>query len=184
MKSRWIAAVAAAGAIALLTVPMLLSGDGRTTTASVTTAEVPPNATCKGEGLANFDFTLKDPSGGTLRLADYKGKVLLLNFWGTWCGPCRREIPALIQVQEAYRDKGFIIVGVAFEDTAEAVRAYSAEMKINYPLAMAQDDFDNAYGPVYGLPLSMFVARDGSICKKHFGELTKERVEHEIKSLL
>ena len=182
MKSRWIAAAAAACALALLTVPMLLSGSG--SPASVTTADVPENATCKGEGMANLDFTLKDPDGGSVRMADYKGKVLLLNFWGTWCPPCRKEIPALIELQTTYRDKGFVILGVAFEDTAEAVRAYSSEMKINYPLAMAQGDFEDAYGPVYGLPLSLFVARDGSICKKHFGELTKEQAEHEIKSLL
>jgi thiol-disulfide isomerase/thioredoxin len=180
MKSRWIAAAAAACAIALLTVPMLLSG----TSSNVSTSPVPEGAACKGEGLANFDFTLKDPSGATVKLADYKGKVVMLNFWGTWCPPCRKEIPALIAVQDEYREKGFVILGVAFEDTADAVKAYAADMRINYPLAMAQDDFEDAYGPVYGLPLSMFVARDGSICKRHFGELTKERVEQEIKSLL
>jgi thiol-disulfide isomerase/thioredoxin len=134
--------------------------------------------------MANFDFTLKDPNGGTVRMADYKGKVVMLNFWGTWCPPCRSEIPDLIEVQNTYRDKGFVILGVAFEDTAEAVSAYAAEMKINYPLAMAQNDFEDAYGPVYGLPISLFVARDGSICKKQLGQVTKERVEQEIKSLL
>lgn len=183
MKSRWIAAGAAACALALLTVPMLMSGGG-TGAASVSEAVVPDNAVCKGEGVANFDFTLKDPSGGTVRMSDYKGKVVLLNFWGTWCPPCRREIPDLIEMQAAYADKGFVILGVAFEDTAEAVKSYAEEMKINYPLAMAQDDFEDAYGPVYGLPISLFIARDGSICKKHMGQVTKERVEHEIKSLL
>lgn len=182
MKSRWIAAAAAACALALLTVPMLMSSG--TGVASVSDAVVPGDAACKGQGLANYDFTLKDPAGADLRLADYKGKVVLLNFWGTWCGPCRREVPALIEVQEAYRDKGVVILGVAFEDTAEAVRGYAAEMKINYPLAMAQNDFEDAYGPVYGLPLSIFVARDGSICKRHIGELTKEQAEQGIKALL
>ena len=181
MKSRWIAAGAAACALALLTVPMLMS-DG-TGAASVSEAVVPEGASCKA-GMANYDFTLKDPSGADVRLADYKGKVLLLNFWGTWCGPCRNEIPAFIELQEAYREKGLVILGVAFEDTEEAVRAYASEMKINYPLAMAQNDFEDAYGPVYGLPLSLFIARDGSICKKHIGEITKEAAEHEIKALL
>ena len=182
MKSRWIAAGAAASALALLTVPMLMSrGTGAT---SVNETVMPDDAVCKGEGVANFDFTLKDPSGGTIRMADYKGKVVLLNFWGTWCPPCRREIPDLMDVQAAHADRGFVVLGVAFEDTAEAVKSYAAEMKINYPLAMAQPDFEDAYGPVYGLPISLFIARDGSICRKHFGQVTKERVEQEIKSLL
>ena len=182
MKRRWIVAAASACALALLTFPMLLSSGGGA--ASVSDAVVPEGAACKGEGAANFDFTLKDPAGASVKLADYKGKVVLLNFWGTWCPPCRKEIPDLIAAQEQYRDKGFVILGVAFEDTAEAVRSYASEMKINYPLAMAQEDFENAYGPVYGLPLSYFVARDGSICRKHFGELTKERLEQVIKPLL
>lgn len=181
MKSRWIAAGAAACALALLTVPMLMSGGTGATSVSETV--VPEGAACKA-GMANYDFTLKDPNGAAVRMADYKGKVLLLNFWGTWCGPCRNEIPAFIELQEAYRDEGLVILGVAFEDTEEAVRGYAAEMKINYPLAMAQNDFEDAYGPVYGLPLSLFVARDGSICKKHIGEITKEAAEKEIKALL
>ncbi len=181
MTNRWIAASAAACALGLLTFPMLMSNG--TGAARVSEAIIPEGAACDG-GMANFDFTLKDPSGGTVRMADFKGKVVMLNFWGTWCPPCRKEIPALMEVQTAYRDQGFVVLGVAFEDTAEAVRAYAAEMAINYPLAMAQDDFEDAYGPVYGLPLSLFVARDGSICKKHIGEVSKEQVEREIKPLL
>jgi thiol-disulfide isomerase/thioredoxin len=183
MKSRWIAAAAAACALALLTVPILMSR-GTGSAPNVADAVVPEGAACKGSGMANYDFTLKDPDGADVRLADYKGKVLLLNFWGTWCGPCRREIPALIEVQDAYREKGVVILGVAVEDTAGAVKTYAAEMKINYPLAMAQYDFEDAYGPVYGLPLSLFIARDGSICKRHIGEITKESAEREIKALL
>ena len=170
------AAAAAGCALALLTVPMLMSG--RSGVENVSNAVLPENAVCK-EGLANFDFTLKDPDGAPVRMADHKGKVVMLNFWGTWCPPCRREIPDLIAVQDEYRDKGFVILGVAFEDTAEAVKDYAAEMKINYPLAMAENAFEDAYGPVYGLPISLFIARDGSICKKHLGEVSKEGVWRE-----
>lgn len=183
MKSRWIAALAAACGLALLTVPMLMSG--RTSgVENVASAELPEGATCKGEGAANLNFTLKAPDGGQVKLADYKGKVVLLNFWGTWCPPCRMEIPGFIELQDVYRDKGLVIVGIAVEDTPEAVRAYAAESKINYPLAMVQDDVDVAYGPMYGLPVSFIIARDGSICRKHLGELPKERAEQEIKALL
>ena len=181
MNKRWIIAATAALALALLTFPMLTGGGGAL---SVANTPAPEGATCKGEGVANLDLTLKDPSGGTVKMADYKGKVVLLNFWGTWCPPCRVEIPGFIEVQNAYRDKGFEIVGVAVEDTADAVKSFAAEMKINYALAMSQEDVENAYGPIYGLPLSFFIARDGSICRKHFGELTKERLEQELKRLL
>jgi cytochrome c biogenesis protein CcmG/thiol:disulfide interchange protein DsbE len=162
----------------------MLLQQGSGVVANVADVAPPENATCSGEGAANYDFTLHGPDGETVRLADHKGKVVLLNFWGTWCPPCRVEVPAFVDVQEAYRDRGFVIIGVAVEDTAEAVKAFASEMKINYPIAMSQENFENAYGPIYGLPLSYFIARDGSICRKHFGELTKERVEQEIASLL
>jgi peroxiredoxin len=182
--SKWALAAVAALALALLTFPMLTSNAGRSGVTHVADAEMPENAVCSGEGAANYDFTLQGPSGETVTLADYRGQVVLLNFWGTWCPPCRVEVPAFVEVQEAYRDRGFVIIGVAVEDTVEAVRSFASEMKVNYPLAMTQDDIEHAYGPIYGLPLSYFIARDGSICRKHFGELTRERVEQEIAPLL
>lgn len=178
---KWALAAVSALALALLTFPVLMSDSGVTHVADI---GLPDNATCTGEGAANFDFTLKGPDGGTVNFADYKGQVVLLNFWGTWCPPCRVEVPAFVELQEAYRDRGFVIVGVAVEDTAEAVRTFAAEMGVNYPMAMTQDDIEHAYGPIYGLPLSFVIARDGSICRRHFGELTKERVEKEIAPLL
>jgi len=183
MKSRWIVALAAAGAVAVLTVPMLLRGASR---------GMPPGGemlvaahpSCEAEGTAKLDFILQDHAGAAVKLADYKGKVVLLNFWGTWCGPCKLEIPAFIELQDQYRDKGFAIVGVAVEDTPDGVRAYASEAKINYRLAMTQDDIEDAYGPIYGLPISFLITRDGSICMKHIGPVTKEQAEREIKSLL
>lgn len=181
---KWAIAALSALALALLTFPMLSSMTGSGIVTNVADVPEPENAACSGEGAANFDFTLKGPGGETVHLADYEGKVVLLNFWGTWCPPCRVEVPAFVELQEAYRDRGFVIVGVAVEDTAEAVRAFASEMRVNYPIAMSTEHLENAYGPIYGLPLSYFIARDGSICRKHFGELTKERVEQEIAPLL
>jgi len=178
MTSRWIIAVACACSVGLITVPLFVAGTG---------AKLEPassSAVCKADSAANFKFTLKDPNGGSLKLADYKGKVILLNFWGTWCAPCRMEMPALIALQQDYRAKGLVILGIAVEDTPEAVKAYAAEAKINYPLAMSQEDFEDAYGPMVGLPMSFFIARDGSICKKHLGPITKADAENEIKSLM
>jgi thiol-disulfide isomerase/thioredoxin len=174
-------AIAAAGAVALLTVPMLVNA----TRSSAGPKLMPAHgAACEAEGMANLDFTLKDHNGAVVKLADYKGKVVLLNFWGSWCGPCKMEIPGFIELQEQYRAKGFVIVGVAVEDTPEAVKAYASEAKINYPLAMVQDDVEDTYGPIYGLPMSFLIARDGSICRKHLGPISKEAAEQEIKSLL
>jgi thiol-disulfide isomerase/thioredoxin len=146
--------------------------------------EAPAGAMCKTEGTAKLGFTVKDMNGAPVKLSDYSGKVLLVNFWGTWCGPCRLEIPGFIELQAQYKDKGLVILGVAVEDTPEDVRAYAAETKMNYPLVMNQDDVEEAYGPIPGLPMSYFVARDGSICKRHFGPLSKEDAEKEIKGLL
>ena len=175
-------AVAAAGALALLTVPLLLSRSA--SIGADTRMASSAGGTCKAESAANFNFVLKDMNGAPLKLADYKGKVVLLNFWGTWCGPCQLEIPEFIQLQAEYQSKGFVILGLAVEDTPEDVRAYAAKAKMNYPLAMIQDDIENAYGPIVGLPMSYFIARDGSICRKHFGPITKEAAEKEIKALL
>ena len=173
-------AVAAAGAVALLAVPMLLGSRSR----SMEPLPPPAGSTCKAESAAKLAFTVKDMNGASVTLADYKDKVILMNFWGTWCGPCRLEIPGFIELQAAYRDKGFVILGVAVEDTPEAVRAYAAEVRINYPLVMNQEDLEEAYGPIFGLPMSYVIARDGSICTKHFGPITKDDAEKEIKALL
>ena len=94
------------------------------------------------------------------------------------------EIPGFIELQAQYRDRGFVIVGLAVEDTPEAVKAYVSEAGINYPVAMVQDDVEDTYGPIYGLPMSFLIARDGSICQKHLGPISKEAAEQEIKALM
>ncbi len=181
MSSRWIMAIAATGAVALLTVPMLIKATAPDASPKLASAH---GATCQADGMAKLDFKLKDPSGGTLKLADYQGKVLLLNFWGTWCGPCKMEIPGFIELQEQYRDRGFVIVGLAVEDTPEAVKAYASEANINYPVAMVQDDVEDTYGPILGVPMSFLIARDGSICRKYLGPISKDAAEREIKALM
>ena len=192
-KARMIAVAVTAVALLAIAIPFVwephLDAEPTATAGADATPadaqESPATAACMANAKpANFDFTLKDVDGNQVSLASYKGKVVLLNFWGTWCPPCRMEIPGFIELQDTYRDKGLVIVGVAVEDTPEAVRAYAGEVKINYPLAMVQDDIDAAYGPMYGLPVSFIIARDGSICRKHLGELSKERAEQEIKALL
>jgi peroxiredoxin len=179
MKSRWIAAVAAACAVALLTVPWMLRGSGREKVAGP-----PADAKEKVKEPANLDLTLKDMNGASVRLADYKGKVILLNVWATWCGPCQTEIPELVESYETYKDKGVVILGVSLDDTAEMLRAYAPKKKITYPMLLMQDDVDQAYGPFFGVPVTIFIGRDGIISRKHLGPVSKEQVDREIKALL
>ena len=184
MRSRWIMTAAAAGAVALLTVPTLLTRQR----AAVGAAVMPPpkGSTCKAESAANLNLTVKDTHGGPVKLADYKGKVILLNFWATWCGPCKLEIPDLIDAYNQYRDRGFVVLGVLTEDepSPKELSAFTRQYKMNYPLVMMQEDLETAYGPIFGLPTTFVIARDGSICHKHMGPITKEVMEQEIKALL
>jgi peroxiredoxin len=179
MKSRWIIAAAAAAALGLLTLPVFLSS--RTKPAGQLVAS---HASCRAEGQADLDFTLQDMNGASVRLADYKGKVILLNFWATWCGPCKLEIPEFVHTYAANKDKGFVILGVSIDDTPEQLRAFATEYKMNYPSLLLVDKLEEAYGPLYGVPISVFIGRDGSICRKHMGPLTKEQLEQELEALL
>jgi thiol-disulfide isomerase/thioredoxin len=178
MKSRWIAAVAAACAVALLTVPWLL----REKPEKVNVAAAGDTAHVKEP--ANLGLVLKDMNGGSVRLADYKGKVILLNIWATWCGPCQTEIPELVASYEEYKDRGVVVLGVSLDDTPEMLRAYAPTKKITYPMLLMQDDVDQAYGPFFGVPVTIFIGRDGIISRKHLGPVSKEQVDQEIKALL
>jgi peroxiredoxin len=135
---------------------------------------------------ANLNFTLKDMNGQDVTLSDLKGQVVLLNFWATWCGPCRIEIPSFVELQEKYLKQGFRVIGVSVDDPAEALPPFAKRFKINYPLLVGQEreDIQNAYGPIIGVPMTFIIGRDGRICIKHIGPASKEQFESEIKSLL
>ena len=179
MKSRWIAAAAAACALGLLVVPWMLHKPAR-----ASNGEVKPVAAHTPEGVANLDLTLNDMNGNPVKLADYKGKIVLLNVWATWCGPCQAEIPELIEAYNKYEDRGVIVVGVSLDDSAETLRAYAPKKQMNYPILLMQDAFDDAYGPIFGVPVTFFIGRDGKISRKHFGPVSKEDLDREITALL
>ncbi len=135
------------------------------------TPDVSRGPTCAtGAAQANLDFTLQDLHGTDVRLSEFKGRVLFLNFWATWCGPCRVEIPALIDLQRRHGPDGLTVVGVVVRDDFAHARPYAENAGINYPVLDGTDraDIERVYQlPV--LPSSFVVARDGSICSTHWG---------------
>src|SRR5579871_3106859 len=121
---------------------------------------------------ANLNFTLKDINGKSVKLSDYKGKVILMNFWATWCGPCKTEIPGFIELRSKYQAQGFEVLGVLLLDKFSNAPAYVKQMKMDYPILNGdeqQDAIDNAYGPLFGLPMSFIIGRDGRLCQTHIG---------------
>ena len=135
---------------------------------------------------ANLNFTVKDLDGKDVSLTSYKGKVILLNFWATWCGPCKAEIPGFVELQEQYGKDGLIVLGYSVDDDAPKARAFAAEYKMNYPvlLGLGREDIQDAYGPIWGIPASFIIGKDGRVCKKHLGIAPKAVFEKEIKALL
>ena len=133
-----------------------------------------------------LDFTLKDADGKPVKLADFKGKVILLDFWATWCVPCRAEIPALVALQAKYGKQGLQVVGVSIDDPVEKMKPFVAKYKMNYPAltALNNDAVLDAYGPMVVVPWTVIVKRDSNACVKHIGPVTKEAFEREIKALL
>lgn len=135
---------------------------------------------------ANMDFKIKDLDGKDVQLSSYKGKVVLLNFWATWCGPCKAEIPGFVELQNQYGKDGLVVVGYSVDDDAPKARAFMNEYKVNYPvlLGLGREDVQDAYGPIWGIPASFIIGRDGRVCKKHLGIAPKAVFEKEIKALL
>ena len=136
---------------------------------------------------ATTDFALRDLAGKTHSLADWRGKLVLINFWATWCPPCRHEIPIFIAMQKRYADRGLQIVGISIDDPA-AVASYWQEMSINYPLLLADEttyQLMAAYGNrTGGLPFSVLVRPDGAIDSIKLGAYSEETLEASIKALL
>lgn len=132
------------------------------------------------------DFALPDyKSGDTIRLSQYRGKVVLLNFWATWCPPCRREIPDFIEVQRALRPQGFEIIGLSLDEGgAQDVAPFARQVGINYAVALGNQDVATLYGGIRGIPTSFLIDREGSIARTFPGMVDRQTLEQSIKALL
>ena len=129
-------------------------------------------------------FSLTDVTGKKLNLADYKGKVVLLDFWATWCGPCRIEIPGFVEMQERYRSAGFAVIGISMDDGPAAVPQFVREFRMNYPVAMGDARISELYGGVYGLPTAFIIGRDGRIYAKLEGAFPATVFDRAVRQLL
>jgi cytochrome c biogenesis protein CcmG/thiol:disulfide interchange protein DsbE len=164
-----------------LLVAIALSGCSRLSQGDVEAASLKPAS----ERNAAPAFTLKDSNGANVSLADYKGKVVLLNFWATWCGPCKMEIPWFIEFEQQFKDRGFAVIGVSMDEEGwDIVRPYLQARKINYRIVLGNDQMAQSYGGVESLPTTFLVDRDGKIAATHVGLVSKSDYKNEIVQLL
>ncbi|MBA7706017.1 Thiol-disulfide oxidoreductase ResA [subsurface metagenome] len=121
------------------------------------------------------DFTVKDLKGREISLSNYSGKVVFLNFWATWCGPCKAEIPDLIQAYKQYKDKGMEIIGISVDRISpKSVLKFAEKYKINYPVVMSTDKIQKDYDPGPYIPTTIIIDQEGKIRHRHIGYMNKE----------
>jgi cytochrome c biogenesis protein CcmG/thiol:disulfide interchange protein DsbE len=131
------------------------------------------------------DFNLKDADGKAVKLSDYKGKVVLLNFWATWCGPCKIEMPWFVELQKEYGPQGLQIVGVAMDDASkDEITKFVKEMGVNYTILLGKESVGQEYGGVNVLPTTFFIDRDGKIVAREFGLQSRGLFVDNIKKAL
>ena len=131
------------------------------------------------------DFTLQALDGKDMRLSDLRGKAVLLNFWATWCTPCKIEMPWFVELQNEYGPQGLQIVGVAMDDSSkDDIAKFAKDMGVNYPVLLGKEAVGDAYGGVPALPESFFIGRDGKIVDKIIGLKSKGEIEDSIRKAL
>jgi len=135
---------------------------------------------------ANFNFTLKDMNGQDVRLADFKGRPLLVNFWSTTCGPCQLETPELVDLAAKYKERGLAIVGISIDDSPSDIRAFADHYKVTYPLLVGdgRDEVAEAFGLKDAIPMSVFITSSGTVFGRIEGLATQPWMERQIQSLI
>ena len=135
---------------------------------------------------AALDFTLSDLNGESVNLSAYKGNVIVLNFWATWCEPCRVEIPLLIRLHDKYSEKGLTVVGLSVDRDLEKVPPFARRLGVTYPIFVIGPNhaIDKAYAPRWGVPATVVIRRDGRICRRESGALSEPNFEKRLVELL
>ena len=180
MRTRWI--LAAIGALGLALAGLIVPTPWTSRGAKVAGSACPADAK-----QANLNFTMKDVAGKDVKLSDYRGKVILLDFWATWCGPCKFEIPGFVALQEKYGSRGLQVIGVSVDDSLDKLEPYVKEHHMNYPVlqGLGHEDVQEAYGPIFGIPVNIVISREGKICVKHTGlpaiESGSDSIEHAVR---
>lgn len=162
------------------------TANGNTAGTAATEADSP-----EAQGLPDLrgkqapGFTLKTLDGKTVSLSDYKGKAVLINFWATWCGPCKLEMPWLIDLQKKYAAQGFTVLGISEDDgSTKDVADFAAKMGVNYPVLIANDQISKAYGGIEYLPTSYYIGRDGKVVREVGGIISQNEIEADIQKIL
>ncbi|MBT5856251.1 TlpA family protein disulfide reductase [bacterium] len=158
----------------VMVVNQLGDTDTKTVTAPVSKSNV----------ISAPDFSLQTLDGKELRLSDYKGKVVILNFWATWCGPCRLEIPGLIKLTKKYRQKDVVVIGVSTDTSAGPVASFIQEYGINYPIVMSTREMRQTYGGVTAIPMTFVIDQNQTIVNRLMGYESIEYFESYIIPLL
>ena len=150
-------------------------------------AQPPPGGVCDAAPQdAPLDFVLKDLNDNPVSLARYSGNVIVLNFWATWCTPCRIEVPRLIKLQDQFRAKGLTVVGLSMDTELQKVRDYAQRTGINYPILVIGTDhaIEKAYAPIWGVPSTVLIRRNGLICRRQMAFVSDRDFENRIRGLL
>jgi len=170
--------------VVLVIAGMLIAGKHLTKSQS-------PGATISGsnknvKGQPAPDFQLVDLDGRNIRLADLRGKAVLLNFWATWCPPCKIEMPWFVELQKQYGPQGLQIVGVAMDEgnARDAVTKFAKEMSLNYTVLLGNDKVADQYGGVDALPTTFYIGRDGKIVTRVFGLVSHKEIEENVRAAL
>jgi peroxiredoxin len=136
-------------------------------------------------GVTAPDFELVSLDGKKVKLSDYKGKAVLLNFWATWCSPCKVEMPWFVDLQKKYGGDGLVVLGIAMDDTdTPKIAQFASEMGVNYPVLLGTEKVSEQYGNVEFLPTSFYIDRDGKIIGKGTGLLGRGEIEDNVQKAL
>jgi thiol-disulfide isomerase/thioredoxin len=138
-----------------------------------------------GQSAVAPEWSLKDMDGKTVGSADFKGKVVILDFWATWCAPCRAEIPDFIALQKQYAKQGLVVIGASVDEGgADVVKPFAQKLGMNYPVVLADAKTQAAFGGIEAVPMTFIIDRAGRLVKEHMGFVDKDEFENEIKLLL